>query len=335
VAATALLLSGCGGASNDQSSGGSAAVAPAPAGVAGGEKAPSTGGGFSADSSGQGVAPNSSNGKPTENVTIAPQDRAIIYTAEMTVRATNVATSLDKAKQIVTTAGGHVAEEKSSTVSGDSESVITFKIPTDRYPAVLAQLGASLGKRESLHQGTEDVTEQVADVDSRVKSATSALDQFRILLTKANKIGEVLEVEREISTREADLEALQARQKALAAQTSMATITLTLLSPTAAAPVPQDEPSGFLGGLSTGWNALVSAVKVALTILGVLLPWAIVAGVLWLLTLTIMRRGRPRPSAPPSIPPASSTPPGTPSSGNPDPASGNPDPASASAAPKK
>jgi hypothetical protein len=244
----------------------------------------------------------------------------------MTIRATDVARSADKATQIVTVAGGHVSEEKSNTYSDNSESVITFKIPTNQYQSVLARLSRELGKRESLHQGTEDVTEQVADVDSRLKSARTTLDQFRTLLTKASKIGEVLEVEREISSREADLEALQSRQKTLAAQTNMATLTLTLVSPTAKTPKPVEEPSGFLGGLATGWKTLVSAVKVGLTIFGVLLPWLVVLAVVWLIGRVALRRARPRPSAPPATP--------TPASG-PSPGNSDPSPVEASAGPKK
>ena len=54
---------------------------------------------------------------------------------------------------------------------------------------------------------------QVADVDSRLKSAQAALDSLRTLLKKADTIGQVLQVEREISDREADLESLQASRR--------------------------------------------------------------------------------------------------------------------------
>ena len=83
-------------------------------------------------------------------------------------------------------ADGYVAQEQSDSYSRGDRTVITFKVPRQRYPDVLARLGRDLGKRESLHQSTEDVTEEVADVDSRVKSARAALDQFRKLLSEAD-----------------------------------------------------------------------------------------------------------------------------------------------------
>src|SRR5690606_30831817 len=119
---------------------------------------------------------------------IAPTDRAIVYTAQLTVRVQDVAGAAERAKTIVLGADGYVAQEQSDSYSRGDRTVITFKVPPQRYPDVLARLGRDLGKRESLHQSTEDVTEEVADVDSRVKSARAALDQFRGLLSEADTI---------------------------------------------------------------------------------------------------------------------------------------------------
>lgn len=239
----------------------------------------------------------------TAQVKVVPQDRAIVYTAEMTVRAKDVTAAADRARQIVTTAGGYLAMERSDAHSGgEGSATLVFKIPPGNYPGTLDRLGKDLGTRESLQQNTEDVTEQVADVESRLKSARAALDSLRTLLKRANTIGEVLDVEREVSNRESELESLQARQKTLASQTSAATLTLNLVGPATVVQEEDDEPSGFLGGLRTGWSAFVSAVKIGLTLLGVLLPWLVLLGLVWLVVafvLRLRRRGRgDRPLAP-------------------------------------
>ncbi|MBE3009921.1 DUF4349 domain-containing protein [Microbispora sp. NEAU-D428] len=301
LVAVAFLLTGCGGAGETSSdTAGSAAAPVAPAGQAatgaamdqGEERAPATGGG----SGGQ------------EKTRIEPADRAIIYQAELTVEAKDVTAAADRAKAIVTGAGGYVAEERSESVSRGVQSMIAFKVPPARYTDVLAQLGRDLGKRTSMRQNAQDVTEEVADVASRVKSAEAALGQFRTLLSKANKIGEILEIEREISNREADLESLQARQKALEAQTGMATVTLTLVPPPehSAGTEKKKDESGFLAGLRAGWDTLTTSTVMALTVLGALLPWIVVAGVVWLAVRVVMRRMRRR-----AAPPAGPVPPGS------------------------
>ncbi|MEN3534133.1 DUF4349 domain-containing protein [Microbispora sp. ZYX-F-249] len=300
LVAVAFLLTGCGGTEDMSSSSGAADSGGAPAAPA--ADAPTTG------PTGQSAERQAVDGEGggQEKARIDPADRAIIYQAELTVEAKDVTAAADRAKAIATGVGGYVAEERSDSYSGGQRAVIAFKVPPDRYADVLAQLGRDLGKRRSMRQNAQDVTEEVADVASRVKSAEAALGQFRTLLSKADKIGEILEIEREITNREAELESLQARQKALAAQTGMATVTLTLVLPPKPSARPgKEDRSGFLGGLRTGWDTLTTSTVVALTVLGALLPWLVVAGLVWLAVRTLMRRMRRR-----AAPPAGPVPPG-------------------------
>ncbi|MER7208377.1 DUF4349 domain-containing protein [Streptosporangium sp. NPDC000239] len=286
VTAIALSLSSCAGQSmrSIPDSGGSAENQAAPAMA---ESSPRPG---------KEAAP-----KRDEQVKLVAQDRAIIYTAELTVRAKDVVAAADTARRIVTTAGGYLSTEKSDTGYGDRASTsLTFKVPPSAYPGVLQRLGGELGRRESLQQNTEDVTEQVADVESRLRSSQAALDSLRSLMKKAKTIGEVLDVEREVSAREADLESLQARQKTLASQTSMATLTLNLIGPEVTVEEPEEESPGFLGGLRSGWRSLVSAVGIGLVVLGALLPWLAVLGLVGLAVVLLRRlfRGGSAPAAP-------------------------------------
>ncbi|MEU0567551.1 DUF4349 domain-containing protein [Nonomuraea sp. NPDC005983] len=286
-AACALLFaSGCGGGASVQSSSAGAPAMASDSAVARDQSVER-----------QAKAPVPESGKNiTSDVKVTQQDRQVIYVASMTVRAKEVVSATERAKQIVTAAGGYLSSEKSSSAedSEASSAELEFKIPPARYLDVLASLGKELGKRLSVSQGTQDVTMQVADVESRLKSAQQALDSLRTLMKKADTIGQVLQVEREIAGREADLESLQAQQKELRTQVGMATLTLTVVGPVAVVEPPSEEPAGFLGGLASGWKALVSFTKVALTVLGVLLPWLVAAVPVVLLTIFLVRRSRGR-----------------------------------------
>ncbi|MEV4394050.1 DUF4349 domain-containing protein [Nonomuraea sp. NPDC049607] len=231
------------------------------------------------------------------------QDRQVIYTGSMTVRAKQVTSAAQQAKQLVTAAGGYLSKEETNTASDTEDSaLLEFKIPPTRYADVTGRLGRELGKQLSMNQGTQDVTLQVADVESRLKSAQESLASLRTLLKKADTIGQVLQVEREINSRESDLEALQAQQKELATQVAMATLTLRLVGPVAVVEDPAEEPAGFLGGLKAGWEALVSFTKTALTVFGALLPWLVVMVPLVAVAVFLVRRNRARRPAPPAAP---------------------------------
>ncbi|TMR29588.1 DUF4349 domain-containing protein, partial [Nonomuraea zeae] len=289
-----VSLAGCGGSGSSSTGGGGVESAMSTSG----REAPAMAGRQSDaavqdQSLGEQQRPQDKDGI-VSNVKVTQQERQVIYTGSMTVRAKQVGTAVQQAKQIVIAAGGYLSKEESSSAS-DSEdtAMLEFKIPPARYAEVLGRLGKDLGKQISMNQGTQDVTLQMADVESRLKSAQQSLESLRTLLKRADTIGQVLQVEREISTREADLESLQAQQKELATQVAMATLTLRLVGPVAVVEEPEDEPAGFLGGLKSGWAALVAFLKGAATATGVLLPWMIVVlPVVALLVWLARRRNR-------------------------------------------
>lgn len=210
----------------------------------------------------------------------------IIYTASLTVRARNVSAAADTAASYVTDAGGYVSNEQQTADQGGGQGTTIsaeFKIPAAQYLVVLPELRKNLGTELAFSEQAQDVTQQVADVNSRVASTQAAIAQLRTLLSRAGSISDLLSVQQEINSQQADLEALLAQQEALAHETTYATVTLTLVSKKP--PVVRHHPTsgGFLGGLKSGWHGLVTAVSWLLTALGTLLPFLIPLGLLtWL-----------------------------------------------------
>ncbi|RAY11660.1 DUF4349 domain-containing protein [Actinomadura craniellae] len=312
----ALLLAGCAGGSSESSSGtaedaGGNAAPAAPAPAEGGRQL----GGGGADNR----KPAEGAGPATTDLPDNPTGRAVVYTADLRVRIAGkdgVEPAAARAKQLVTAAGGYVETERSSGATADggppTYANITFKIPAERYQAVLGQLSSGLGTRLSLRQEAEDVTEEVADVDSRVRSAEATLKSFRKLLDRANTVGEVINVEQEIARRQAELESLLARQKSLQHRTRLATVTLALHAPDSGGAKEEEERHGFVGGLVSGWNALVAFLTGLATVLGWLLPFLVLAAVLalpaWRLRRRLVRRRTPGDTPRPSVPPAAGGP---------------------------
>ena len=97
------------------------------------------------------------------------------------------------------------------------------------------------------------------------------------LLDEADTISDILEIEEQISSRQAELEAMQARQRVLADQTSYATVDVELRLPSSAVPVDDGDSPGFVGGLAAGWRALLTVVDVVVVVIGWLLPFTVVA----------------------------------------------------------
>jgi hypothetical protein len=224
---------------------------------------------------------------------------AKIRTAELVVQVKqghSVAAQADAAEAIAAGAGGEVdADDRSS--GRYAEATLVLRVPPEELVAALTQL-SKLGIERSRHLSTQDVTSRVADVNSRVASAKGAIARLRVLYRRAAKISDIIDIEGELSQRESDLESLQAQQRALAAQTATASITLTLTSPPPVVkkktvPPPKHHDSGFGAGLRDGWHAFTAGVKVLATVVGAVLPFAVLLVALALLARLTWSRLRP------------------------------------------
>ena len=241
-------------------------------------------------------------------VKLAP-DQSIIYTANLTLRVKNVTAAATAASTDVTSAGGYVASEHQFAPAGRhgaGQVTLELKIPVAGYHATLTDLDA-LGHQLAFSTQAQDVTQQVADVASRVASAQAAIKQLRALLTRAGSVGGLLSVQDQINSQESALEALLAQQQALAHETSYGTITLVLLGHHVAVVHKQKKTHrGLVAGLQTGWRGLKLVVVWLLTALGTILPFAVPVVLIGGIVVVGRRRLRRR-TPPAAAPPAAAS----------------------------
>jgi hypothetical protein len=292
----AALAAGCSGSASSSAAmaGSTAGPVPAPNAAAASAAAPGLGSGSSSGS-----------GSAASTVTYVRSGADLVYTAQLTVRAASVSAAVSRATSIVSAAGGYVSAENAAAGPGQpsqATATVTFKVPVAAYQTTLAALsGTGLGTQLSLSQQAQDVTQQVADVGSRVASDQAAITQLRTLLAHAGSVSSLLSVQDQINSEETDLESMLAQQSALDHETSYATVALTLVGPKAAAKAAKSSPPpGLAGGLSRGWHAFRLTVGWLLTALGAVAPFGlavvVVGGLAWWGRRRILRR-RQRPAA--------------------------------------
>jgi hypothetical protein len=252
-----------------------------------------------------GSAPGGQGGTGT-TARLAPAS-SIIYTAQLTVRADNVGSAAAQAAQIAEGVGGYVSSENASADPdhpSEATASVQLKIPVASYRTTLGQLTSRLGTQLALQQQAQDVTQQVADVNSQVTSDEAAIAQLRALLSHAGSVGDLLSVQNQINDEESSLESMQAQQRALSHETTYATVTLTILGPKAKPLVHRPKaPPTLAGGFGAGWRALRITVSWTLAFLGAIAPFAAVAAIAGYVIYRGRRRLiRRRPAAPSASP---------------------------------
>ncbi|WP_030154550.1 DUF4349 domain-containing protein [Streptomyces sp. NRRL S-244] len=285
--AGALALTGC-GAGQDGAGPASAdkAAVRAPEGAAQGKPGaaapPAAAGGAAA-----GGSDASKNGQ--QPAAVRPH---VIRTATLALETADPQKALAAARTAAEGAGGYVGNESTKRgEDGRMTSTLTLRVPGDRFDAVLGAMEGS-GRLRSRKVEAQDVTEKVADVDSRVRSQQASVARVRDMMDKATALGDVVMLESELSKRQSDLESLLAQQTALKDQTSMGTITMEVSEPAPKAAEKKDEETSFTDALRGGWNVFTTIVRYLALAVAAVAPFAVTAALV-LLCLRAYRRLRP------------------------------------------
>ncbi|MET9975083.1 DUF4349 domain-containing protein [Streptomyces microflavus] len=283
-----LLVGGCGaGDASDAGGGSNDLKASAEKGIADEQYAP----GDSAAS----AAPEAA--KSGERQNKAPKPGAagthVIRTTELSVEVRSAPKAAAAARSTVEASGGLVATESTERIDDEHEtSHLVLRVPQDSYQEVLRELTGS-GKLLSRSSNAKDVTDQVVDVESRIATQRASVTRVRELMDKAEKLTDVVTLEGELSSRQADLESLLAQQASLKDRTSLATITLDLTEPDAPRKDGKVDDPGFLDALGGGWDAFVTMFRWIAVAIGAAAPFLATAA----LVLVVWRGLRARRAA--------------------------------------
>lgn len=222
----------------------------------------------------------------TGSRTVLPRsalNRQVVRDATLELQVDNVAEATERARLIGSDHGGFVATEEFAAGAAS----LTLRVASTELDAALTALG-ELGEVTSRTLGTQDVTEETVDLAARIGSQRASVERVRALLDRAVTIGEIVQVESELTWRQAELESLQQRAATLADQVALATVRVRLEGPEVASAA----AGGFGSGLAGGWDALRSAGRVVLIALGAVLPFAAVLALPMTAVLLWYRRRR-------------------------------------------
>ncbi|ROS76997.1 DUF4349 domain-containing protein [Cellulomonas sp. PhB143] len=222
----------------------------------------------------------------------AAQDRSIVTTGYVTVLADDPVGASDRVSQMVETAGGRVeARTRYEPAPGEDAAAsadLTVRVPADAVTGTVEALG-KLGDVRDVSIDSTDVTSDVQDLDARILALSTSTQRLEELMAKAATTSDLLAAEKQLTSRQGDLESLEGQRKALGDQVAMSTLSISITEPDAQ---PELSPGGFLGGLSTGWDALLSFLNAAVVVVGVLLPWIVAVAVVAAVVLAVRRRRR-------------------------------------------
>jgi VIT1/CCC1 family predicted Fe2+/Mn2+ transporter len=145
---------------------------------------------------------------------------------------------------------------------------VTLRIPKPYFDVFINDLSKGVAYFDRKEISAQDVSEEFIDLEARLKAKQSLEKRYLELLSKANKVSEILEIEKELANIREEIEAKQGRLQYLQSRVAMSTITIEMYT---------EKPQGIGTTVSYGskmWNAIKSGFNgLSSFFLGILYVW--------------------------------------------------------------
>lgn len=233
-------------------------------------------------------APDSASGTngSAEKAATPEAGREVITTGQISVSVKDPRAVAQKISAYAESIGGRV-DTRTENGDGDQASAsVTVRVPSTKVTATIDKL-KTYGTVEDVTLQNDDVTSQAKDLDARIDALRLSIDRLEKIMAKSDTSAELIKAETALTQRQEQLESLVAQRKQIDDQVSLSTLSIDLSQKSRPDSV---EPGGFKGGLTDGWNALVSTVNSVVEVTGALLPWAAIAVALYGLYRLVTRR---------------------------------------------
>jgi hypothetical protein len=149
------------------------------------------------------------------------------------------------------------------------------------------------GEVKDLSVQLEDVTKQYVDLDTKITNREVELQRLHTLYNRSDNISDLLQVEREITRVETELELLKQEKQSLVSRVEKSTISITIYEDK---PATQQLTLPLEGLGALFFTAVAAAITLIVVAIGFLLPVAIVIGLIWFAYTKLAggKKGRPK-----------------------------------------
>ncbi|MFH1649359.1 MAG: DUF4349 domain-containing protein [Candidatus Woesearchaeota archaeon] len=215
-------------------------------------------------------------------------DRQITYTSSLgvDVKRSTFADAANKVHDITKSTDSFILNEN---VNKYGQGATTYqagyyqiKVDVKKYDSVLNQL-KSIGKVTSFNENALDITGSYTNTAIELQTEKDRLVRYQELYDKAERIEDKLNIEDRIFNQERTVKYLEDRMSNMDKQVSYATISLSIT----------EEQSNFqniaIRSFGSMVRNLVESINSLLGFIFIILPWAVAAGIIWIVVRVVKR----------------------------------------------
>ena len=126
-------------------------------------------------------------------------NRLLIYHADVRLKTSAMSRAAASLDSLVRRSRGYLSAATETRADGEWRQETTIRVPPTQFQLLLNGL-AGLGTVEEKKLSTDDVTAEHADVAARLQAKRAVERQYTVLLTKAQKIKDILDFEEKLGS---------------------------------------------------------------------------------------------------------------------------------------
>lgn len=152
------------------------------------------------------------------------EHRYLVKTASVELEVEKLDVVAERIQQLAKQTDGYLDQ---SNRADKYRMTLQIKVPVSHFDRFIKDVEQT-GQLESKSVQVRDVTESVVDTSARLNSLKQLRDRMRALLSKAQDLSEILQVEKEITRLQSDIERIEGRLAALKKQAAMSDVYIEL-----------------------------------------------------------------------------------------------------------
>ncbi|WP_159637220.1 DUF4349 domain-containing protein [Sphingobacterium composti Ten et al. 2007 non Yoo et al. 2007] len=210
----------------------------------------------------------------TTEVTNSLQKKKIIRSGSISVETQDIKKAKETIDALLHSFNGYYEEENTSAGSTYTNYTLKLRIPAQSFENFIKKLESGNDKITDKSIQSEDISIQYYDVESRLKSKRTYLEQYQNMVKSAKNVKDLLEIQEQIRQLQEDIESSESLLRNLSGQVSYSTLSVNLYhaNPSSSA-YSVSFFSKIKDALVTGWNLI------EIIFLGIVTIWPIIIAV--------------------------------------------------------
>ena len=181
-------------------------------------------------------------------------NRKLIKNGEIEFEANDLNKTKKKVIDGVKKYKGYLSSDNEYKNSYEVSSTLIIRVPSESFDKLLNEITQGIDKFDRKEINVKDVTSEFLDIEARLKTKKELENRYLEILKKANKVTEILEVEKEIGKLRSDIESIEGRLKFLNNQVTISTLEVRIYETIS---TQTEFGKKFKNGFKNGWKNLI------------------------------------------------------------------------------